>query len=138
MLYALESQLVVLTPYLAQLREIRNVLDGAISDRDAAELAAAIKEGEGDNSHKQGDEIATDRKGGGRKDVRTGGLGGGDARVGTANKAGAQRGAEKRGADDEGSVECARVRVATGDAHVQRSYRTRFLSNTGHGCVDKA
>ncbi|CAN0445550.1 unnamed protein product, partial [Discosporangium mesarthrocarpum] len=35
-------QLVVLTPYLAQLQEIRDRLDGHISDEDAQDLAGAI------------------------------------------------------------------------------------------------
>ena len=39
------AQIVVLTPYLAQLMELRDALDGTISDQDASELAVAIKQG---------------------------------------------------------------------------------------------
>lgn len=42
-------QLVVLTPYLAQLRELCNALDGVISEKDAAELAGAMREDKKDD-----------------------------------------------------------------------------------------
>lgn len=48
----------VLTPYLAQLRELRGALDGTISDQDASDLAAAMKQGDGQadqGGQKQGD-----------------------------------------------------------------------------------
>ena len=35
----------VLTPYLAQLMELRDKLNGTISDQDASDLAVAIKQG---------------------------------------------------------------------------------------------
>ena len=38
------AQIVVLTPYLAQLMELRDALDGSISDQDARDLAFAIKQ----------------------------------------------------------------------------------------------
>lgn len=41
------SQLVVLTPYLAQLRELRDAMDGTVSAQDASDLAAAIRLGDG-------------------------------------------------------------------------------------------
>lgn len=41
------AHIVVLTPYLAQLMELRDVLDGTISDQDAADLAVVIREGGG-------------------------------------------------------------------------------------------
>lgn len=37
----------MLTPYLAQLRELRDALDGTIGDQDASDLAVAIKQGDG-------------------------------------------------------------------------------------------
>ncbi|CAM9360644.1 unnamed protein product [Ectocarpus sp. 12 AP-2014] len=47
------DQIVVLTPYLAQLRELRDAMDGTVSDQDASDLAAAIRLGDGTNE--QGD-----------------------------------------------------------------------------------
>lgn len=37
----------MLTPYLAQLVELRDALDGTISDQDASDLAVVIKKGNG-------------------------------------------------------------------------------------------
>lgn len=47
------AQIVVLTPYLAQLVELRDALDGTISDQDASNLAVVINQGgEGGGGHR--------------------------------------------------------------------------------------
>lgn len=61
-------QLVVLTPYLAQLRELRDAMDGTVSAQDASDLAAAIRLGDGNTD-----------QGGGRGSGGGGGDGGGGA-----------------------------------------------------------
>lgn len=44
-------QITVLTPYLAQLRELRDALNGRISNEDAADVAAAMREGQEEPSN---------------------------------------------------------------------------------------
>ena len=55
------AQIVVLTPYLAQLKELRDALDGTISDQDASDLAFAIKQGGGGAQGGGGDRAITSR-----------------------------------------------------------------------------
>lgn len=60
--------MVVLTPYLAQLRVLRDALDGTVSDQDAADLTAAVKKGEGEDQG--GQEEHWKRKGASEKERR--------------------------------------------------------------------
>lgn len=62
----------MLTPYLAQLRELRDAMDGSVSDQDASDLAAAIRLGD-----------ATNEQGGGQGAGGNGG--GGEFGGGSAN-----------------------------------------------------
>ncbi len=57
-------QLVVLTPYLAQLRELRDAMDGTVSAQDASDLAAAIRLGDANADQDE-------PKGGGGGDLRS-------------------------------------------------------------------
>ncbi|CAM9548526.1 unnamed protein product, partial [Hapterophycus canaliculatus] len=71
------EQIVVLTPYLGQLREMRNALDGSISDQDASDLAAAVKLAD----------RSTDQHGGQASDgksSKSGGVAGGGGGAGAA------------------------------------------------------
>lgn len=80
---ALLRQVIVLTPYLARLREIQDEIDGTVSAQDAFDLAAAIRLGDGTNhkgsgkSGKNGSPGGDKGEGGGGKGGRGGGGGSG-------------------------------------------------------------
>lgn len=61
------SQLVVLTPYLAQLREIRDEIGGTVSAQDSSDLAEAIRLGDGNNDQGRGKPGKNGSPGGGGK-----------------------------------------------------------------------
>lgn len=107
---ALSVQLVVLTPYLAQLRELREALDGELSHQDAAELSAAMNGSEDDGSSV--DECDEGKKGG----VKGGK--GGAGRVGGKQTGKAAKGPfPNRESSSQGSLENrAKIRVATGES----------------------
>ncbi|CAN0163486.1 unnamed protein product, partial [Ectocarpus sp. 4 AP-2014] len=65
------DQIVVLTPYLAQLRELRDAMDGTVSDQDASDLAAAIRLGDGTNEQGDGKGGGGNGGGGGSANARS-------------------------------------------------------------------